>query len=175
MSDIISYEEVEKRVLTIQEQQVLLDRDVAELYGVDSKRVNEAVSRNPDKFPEGYIINLESNDWDSLRSQFATLETNGKGQYPKYKPKAFTERGLYMLATILKSPIATQTTVAIVDAFAKLRELADVAYKLITIQDENILIIEIIKSERQERRYELVAHFSLHYHVLTVGLFFDTS
>jgi len=136
MGELISYQDVRDRILEIRGERVLLDKDVAELYGVDSKRVNEAVGRNPDKFPEGYIITLESNDWDSLRSQFATLETNGKGQYTKYKPKAFTEKGLYMLATILKSPAATQTTIAIVEAFAKLRELSEVFRQLPEVLDE---------------------------------------
>ena len=126
MNDIISYKEVEERVLTIREQNVLLDSSVAELYGVETKRINEAVSNNPDKFPEGYIIDdLTSEEWDSLRSKFSTLnEPKGRGQHTKYTPSAFTEKGLYMLATILKSPRATQTTIAIVEAFAKMRELS---------------------------------------------------
>jgi len=68
MSDIISYKEVEEKVLTVREQSVLLDSSVAELYGVETKRVNEAVSNNPDKFPEGYIIALDSEEWSALRS-----------------------------------------------------------------------------------------------------------
>ena len=67
--------------IKIRGERVLPDRDVAELYGVDSKRVNEAVGRNPDKFPEGYIIILESTDWEILRSQIATLSGNGWGQH----------------------------------------------------------------------------------------------
>jgi len=79
MSEIIMFEEVEKRVLTIREEQVLIDKDVAELYGVETKRINEAVANNPDKFPKGYILTLESEEWISLRSKISTLETNGKG------------------------------------------------------------------------------------------------
>ena len=90
-----------KRVLTIQGQQVLIDKDVAELYGVEVKRVNEAVRRNPDKFPAGYIIIPDSMDFDFSRSQIATLNESGRGHNIKYIPKAFTEKGLYMLATIL--------------------------------------------------------------------------
>ena len=136
MSEIIRFEEVEKRIITIREEQVLIDRDVAELYGVETKRINEAVVNNPDKFPTGYIITFESDEWMSLRSKISTLETNGKGRYSKYKPHAFTEKGLYMLATILKSPAATQTTIAIVETFTKIRELSRTISQLPDIREE---------------------------------------
>ena len=123
MNEIIRYEDVENKIIVLRNEQVILDRDVAELYGVKTKAINQAVSRNLEKFPNGYIITLDDDEWNSLRSQIVTLETNSKGQHTKYKPNAFTEKGLYMLATILKSPVATQTTIAIVEAFANLREL----------------------------------------------------
>ena len=137
MSKIANFEEVEKRVITIQGKQVIIDRDVADLYGVETKRVNEAIKNNPDKFPEGYIISLELEEWTSLRSKISTLETNGKGQHSKYVPKAFTEKGLYMLATILKSPQATQTTIAIVETFTRIRELSSVITRLHDTHDES--------------------------------------
>ena len=136
MSEMIRFEEVEKRVLTIQGQQVLIDKDVAELYGVETKRVNEAVTNNLEKFPSGYILTLAAEEWNSLRSNISTLEPSGKGKYSKYKPKAFTEKGLYMLATILKSPTATQTTLAIVETFAKIREFAKIVTQLPDIKEE---------------------------------------
>ena len=136
MSNMISYEEVEKRVLTIQKQQVLIDRDVAELYGVETREINQAVKRNPEKFPEGYIISLTIEECDSLRSQIVTLNGSGRGQHVKYVPKAFTEKGLYMLATILKSPTATQTTLAIVETFAKIREFAKIVTVLPDIKED---------------------------------------
>ena len=76
----------------------MLDKDVAELYGVEVKRVNEAVRRNPDKFPDGYVIKADFLDCDSSRSQIATLNDSlpGRGHNTKYTPKAFTEKGLYM-------------------------------------------------------------------------------
>ena len=120
---VIGIKEVEELVIELRGQKVLLDRDVASLYGVETKRVNEAVRNNPDKFPDEYIIELTKDEANSLRSKFSTLEPGGRGQHSKYIPRAFTERGLYMLATILKSPRATQTTISIIDTFAKLREL----------------------------------------------------
>ena len=102
MSDIIKYKEVEEKILTIRDQQVLLDRDVAALYGVEPREVNQAVARNQDKFPDGYIIAISSEEWESLRSQFVSINGSGRGQHTKHTPRAFTEKGMYMLATILR-------------------------------------------------------------------------
>ena len=99
---------------------------MAFLYGVETKRINEAVSNNPDKFPEGYIIDLDLNEWRNLKSKFSTSNWGGKNKLPK----AFTEKGLYMLATILKSPKAVQTTIDIVETFAKIRELSRIVAEL---------------------------------------------
>ena len=133
MSELIKHQDIRERIIEIRGERVLLDRDVAELYGVETKRVNEAVERNFDKFPEGYIITLDTDEWDVLKSQFATSSWGGSRKLPS----AFTEKGLYMLATILKSPTATQTTIAIVEAFAKLRELTEVACQLVAVQEAN--------------------------------------
>ena len=135
MSEIVSYKEVEGKVMLLRDQYVILDRDVAELYGVATKEVNQAVSNNPDKFPEGYVVPLSSEEWESLRSKFLTLNAVGRGKHTKYPPKAFTEKGLYMLATILKSPKATQTTIAIVETFAKMRELSRSLARISEAQD----------------------------------------
>ena len=115
--------EVEKKIITLRNQQVILDSDVAELYGVQTKRVNEAVSNNPEKFPEGYILELFENEKNELVENFDRFN---RLKHSTTVPKVFTERGLYMLATILKSPKATETTIAIVEAYAKLKELSRV-------------------------------------------------
>lgn len=122
--ELISYQEVKKKIIRLREQDVILDSDVAALYGVETKRVNEAVKNNPEKFPDGYILALNDEEWLALRSKNSTLKPTGRGEHSKYAPKAFTEKGLYMLATILKSPKATETTISIIEAFAKLRELS---------------------------------------------------
>jgi len=111
---------IKDKILIIGKQQIILDSDVAELYGVETKRINEAVKNNPDKFPEGYIVNLTDNELDDLRSKFSTT----KFSKTRVAPKGFSEKGLYMLATILKSPIATETTIAIIETFANVRELS---------------------------------------------------
>ncbi len=97
----------------------MIDSNVAALYEVETKRINEAVKNNPEKFPSDYIIELSEDDWSVLKSKFSTSTKGGKTKLPK----AFTEKGLYMLATILKGPIATQTTLAIIETFSKIREL----------------------------------------------------
>ncbi len=121
---LIPYQEVKEKIISLRGQDVILDFAVAELYGVETKRINEAVKNNLDKFPDGYVVALNEDEWQSLRSKISTLKTSGRGEHTKYLPKAFTEKGLYMLATILKSPKATETTIAIIEAFAKLRELS---------------------------------------------------
>ena len=129
---IIKIENIESKIIIIREQKVILDSDVAELYGVETKRINEAVKNNPDKFPDGYIIELNKDEQKSLKSKFSTLKGEGRGKHTKYLPKAFTEKGLYMLATILKSKIATQTTIAIIETFAKVKELTNTINQLST-------------------------------------------
>ena len=119
-------ENVESKIITLRNQQVILDCDVAELYGVQTKEINQAVKNNPEKFPDGYIFPLEQQEFSYLRSKFLTANWSKM----RTLPKAFTEKGLYMLATILKSPQAVQTTIAIVEAYAKLRELARVVMEI---------------------------------------------
>jgi hypothetical protein len=114
--------EVEKKIITLRNQQVILDSDVADLYGVETKEINQAVKNNPEKFPKGYIFQLEDQEFRNLRSKNLTTKFSKTRQLPK----AFTEKGLYMLATILKSPKAVETTIAIVEAYAKLKELSRV-------------------------------------------------
>jgi phage regulator Rha-like protein len=123
---------VESKIITLRNQQVILDSDVAELYGVETKRVNEAVSNNLDKFPQGYIISLDEEEWEILKSKISTSSWGGKNKLPK----AFTEKGLYMLATILKSKRATDTTIEIVEAFAKMRELSRTVAQLTRTDDK---------------------------------------
>ncbi|MCH5237884.1 MAG: ORF6N domain-containing protein [Muribaculaceae bacterium] len=106
MTNIISTNKVQDVIIPLRGVDVILASEVAKLYGVETKVINQAVKNNPNKFPEGFVFELTKEEWNFLRSKFLTLENkNGKGNHPKYLPKAFTERGLYMLATILKSSI----------------------------------------------------------------------
>jgi hypothetical protein len=150
--EIVNIDKIENLILWIRDQKVIIDSDVAELYGVETKRINEAVKNNLEKFPEGYILELTKNEWDLLKTKISTTDKRKKisstkvvenfdhlekQKYSPYLPKAFTEKGLYMLATILKSNIATQTTLAIIETFAKIRELSKNIKDLADIKDED--------------------------------------
>jgi len=112
--------QIEKSIIQLQDKYVIIDTDIAILYGVETKRINEAVKNNPDKFPKGYIIQLSKKERTEVVENFDHLESL---KFSSNNSKAFTEKGLYMLATILKSPKATETTIAIIETFSKLREL----------------------------------------------------
>jgi len=120
------------KIVRVRRKDVMLDYHVAELYGVPTREVNRAVKNNPKKFLMGYIIELNVRELRDLRWKISTANT-AKRRTP---PKAFTERGLYMLATILKSKQATQATLQIVESFAKVREFSKVAKSLAIENDE---------------------------------------
>ena len=115
-------ESIAQRILVVRGRKVLLDADLALLYGVTTKRFNEQVRRNAGRFPEDFMLQLTPEEWSPLRSHFATLKT-GRGTHRKYLPLAFTEHGAIMAATILNSSRATEVSVYVVRAFVRLREL----------------------------------------------------
>jgi hypothetical protein len=115
-------EVIAQSIFVLRGQKVLLDTDLAALYEVTTKRFNEQVRRNLERFPADFMFQLTDAEWDALRSQFATLKA-GRGQHRKYLPYAFTEHGAIMAATILNSPRATEVSVYVVRAFVALREL----------------------------------------------------
>lgn len=128
----ISMEDVEEKIIVLRGEPVILDRDLAILYGVETREINQAVKNNLRKFPAGYIYPLTDQETDDLRSKFL-ITNSGKADneaikstfsMTRYNPTAFTERGLYMMATILKSRQAELTTLAIIDTFASVKELA---------------------------------------------------
>ena len=140
--EIVNLEKIKNLIIEIRGEKVILDSDVAELYGVGTKRINEAVKNNPEKFPEGYILELSEAELNILRTKFSTTKLSKT----RTMPKALTEKGLYMLATILKSKTATQTTLAIIETFAKIRELSRNIKDLTEIKDENKKNIILKKS-----------------------------
>lgn len=130
---IAKFKTVEDKIIELRGIKVLLDSDVANLYGVETMRINEAVRNNPDKFPDGYIFELSKEEKDEVIENFDNLK---KVKFSPVLPKAFTEKGLYMLATILKSKVATETTIAIVETFARIRELSRTVSELAQTKDE---------------------------------------
>jgi hypothetical protein len=114
---------IERAILLLRGHRVMLDADLAGLYEVPIKRLNEQVKRNRERFPEDFMFQLTECEAGSLRSQIATLETGSRGQHRKYRPYAFTEQGVAMLSSVLRSPRAVQVNVEIMRAFVRLRRM----------------------------------------------------
>lgn len=117
---VIKQDQVQKKIITFRDRQIIIDSDVAELYGIETKQINQAVKNNLEKFPDGYLFELNSNEKNELVKNFDRFKNLKHSSAPL---KGFTEKGLYMLATILKSPKAIKTTLAIIDTFAKVKEI----------------------------------------------------
>ena len=135
-NEIVKYEQVKDKIFVLRGEPVLLDADVAQLYGVETRVVNQAVKNNPDKFPEGFLIPLTLSEKKEVIKNFDHLESL---KFSPVNPTAFTESGLYMLATILKSPRATQTTLAIIRTFVQIRELARTMQSVGQAEDEALV------------------------------------
>ncbi len=137
MRALIPIEIIEKKIYLVRSQKVMLDSDLAELYGVSVKVLNQAVKRNISRFPNDFMFHLTKKENISLRSQFVTLKT-GRGQHRKYLPYAFTEQGVAMLSSVLNSERAIHVNIAIMRAFVKLREIfsthKELAHKLAELE-----------------------------------------
>ena len=133
MNAIIKIENLTDLILQVRGESVLLDADVAQIYGVETRDINKAVANNPDKFPAGYIVELSKPEKDELVENFHRF---AKLKHSTVNPKAFTEKGLYMIATILHSAQAVEATFAIIETFAKLRQLSRNIKELSVVQDK---------------------------------------
>lgn len=129
----INIQKVEDKIAVIRNLEVIADADVAALYGVETREVNQAVRNNPDKFPARYMFELSPNELRDLRSKVLTTNVSPKS---RSTTKVFTDRGLYMLATILKGDKARDVTFAIIETFAKVRELKRELLELHTEKDK---------------------------------------
>ena len=117
-ANLIQPEQIEQVILLIRGQRVMLDRALAALYGVETKNLNKAVRRNPDRFPADFMFQLTVEEAQCLRFQFGTLK---RGQHFKYLPQVFTQEGVAMLSSVLHSPRAIQVNIAIIRVFVHLR------------------------------------------------------
>ena len=124
---VIKQDQVQEKIIILRNQRAIIDTDVAELYGVETKRVNEAVKNNPEKFPSSYLFEITNHEKTELVENFDRFK---KLKHSSAPLKGFTEKGLYMLATILKSPKAVETTLAIIDTFAKVKELGRAVHQI---------------------------------------------
>jgi hypothetical protein len=137
VNELLVESEVGSRIFTLRGKEVMIDRDLAELYGVETKRINEAVRNNQDKFLEDFYFELTDKEFEILRSKNPTA----KFAKTRVNPKVFTEQGVYMLATVLKSKTASEVTVSIIRTFAKLREFSKhynaLAKKIMELERKN--------------------------------------
>ncbi len=136
---------IQNKIYNIRGFQVMLDSDLAQLYGVETKHINQAVKNNPDKFPDDFYFEASADEENSLRSKNLTLK-NSRGMHSKYSPKLFTEQGIYMLATVLKSKVATEITVKIIRTFANMRKL---------IKSNDFYIHQLKELEKRQLSYEV--------------------
>lgn len=156
MNEIIPIEIIEGRIYTIRNQKVMLDQDLAELYGVETRILVQAVKRNIDRFPEDFMFQLSKNEYDRLRSQFVISKKGGR----TYLPYAFTENGVAMLSSVLRSKRAIQVNIQIMRVFTKLRgmlreyeELKEFAIALAKKQQEDVTFI-FIELDRLDELFE---------------------
>ena len=159
---------IQNKIYEIRGQRVMLDRDLAELYGVETKALNKAVKRNSERFPERFMFQLTKEE--SLRFQIGTLnERSGKqarGQHLKYLPHVFTEQGVSMLSAVLRSPTAIQVSIRIMDAFVAMRnyimttstitaELSEIRAKLTLLERADEDNAEAVNDLSEDMRKEL--------------------
>ena len=157
MSDLVPIEIITSRIYQIRDHKVMLDRDLAELYGVETGQLKRAVGRNIDRFPEDFMFELSKEELENLRCQIGTSSWGGT----RYQPMAFTEQGVAMLSSVLNSKRAVQVNIAIMRAFVQMRELLSTNKKLakklielekrLTEHDENFQVVfEAIKQLLEE-------------------------
>ncbi len=130
-------EKIVDKIYLLRGQKVMIDRDLAELYGVETKRLKEQINRNPGRFPSHFMFELNKEEYELLRSQNATLK---QGAHSKYLPYAFTEHGVLMLSNVLKSGRAIEMSIKIIDVFVRLREMLlthkDILLKLERLENQ---------------------------------------
>lgn len=167
MSDIIPIEAISRKIYVLRGTKVMLDADLAQLYGVTTKRFNEQIRRNPKRFPTDFMFQLTSEEYEGLRSQIATSSKPAGHGGRRHLPMVFTEHGAIMAATVLNSQQAVEASIFVVRAFVQLREILashkEFAKRLeeletrLTGHDENFRIVfnaikQLIKAEERTKR-----------------------
>ncbi len=181
-------EQIESLILTIRGKQVILDQDLARLYGVETKRLNEQVKRNIERFPEDFMFQLSKEEAESSRSQFATLNEedelsrsqiatlNGRGHNIKHLPYAFTENGIAMLSGVLRSPMAIATNIHIMRAFNAMRHFigsqAQVFQRMENIE-KNVLALNAHQIDTDRKIEEVFRRLDDNSEKPEKGIFYD--
>ena len=162
--ELITEDDIRNKVYIIRGQQVMLDKDLAEIYGYEVKKLNQQVKRNIDRFPEDFMFQLANNEIDSVRSQIVT--SRGKEFFAcqeggrRYLPYAFTEQGIYMLATVLRGELAEQQSIFIMRTFREMRHYVRQNQQFVTRNEMELLTAKVgTITERQERMAQKVDLF----------------
>ena len=151
---LLREERIFRKIIILRDQKVILDSDLAELYGVPTKVLKQAVRRNMDRLPKDFLFDLNESETRSLRSQIVTLET-GRGKYSKYKPFAFTEQGIAMLSSVLNSPTAVSVNIQIMRVFVRMRQLVT-SYKTLLEKIEKIEASDGDKNKHIKNIYGII-------------------
>ncbi len=170
MNKIIKDENLQALIFTIRDMQVMLDSDLAKLYQVETKRINEAVKRNSDKFPNDLMFKLTNEEFENLRSQNATFKESLNRR--KYLPKVFTEQGVYMLATVLKSKVATEVTLSIMRTFTKMKNFLinnATIFDRLEIIEKRQIGFELTANEKINKIFNIISKNE----IPTQGIFYD--
>jgi len=155
-TSVIPDEVVINKIYLIREHKVMLDSDLAELYGVPTKRLNEQVKRNINRFPEDFMFQLNEKEWESLRSQFATSKISRGGR--TYLPNVFTEHGVLMLSSVLNSEQAIQVNIQIMRIYTKIRKLL-VGHKDVFVRVEQVEKQMIKQDQKIELLFSYLSKF----------------
>ena len=165
--------DIKSMIFVVRNQQVMIDSDLAMLYQVETKRLNEAVKRNIARFPEEFRFQLTEEETESLRSQFATLnENDGRGKHRKYLPYVFTEQGIAMLSAVLRSDVAIQVSISIMKSFVEMRRF--IANN--TLLFERISTVELRQLEYQKQtdeKLEQIFEYISEHEESSQKIFFD--
>lgn len=133
---LVAEQKILNRIYVVRGEKVMLDRDLAEMYGVETKAFNQSVKRNTERFPKDFMFNLNEKEWKNLKSQIVTSSWGGT----RYRPNVFTEQGVAMLSSILNSKTAIEVNIRIIRVFTKLREYAlthkDILLQLAKLEKE---------------------------------------
>ena len=172
--NVVKYEveDIKQKIYTIREKQVILDSDIAKLYEVETRRINEAVKRNLKRFPTEFCFQLKEEEYDFLRSQFAILKTQGRGQHRKYLPYAFTEQGVAMLSTVLHSDKAIRVSINIMKAFTEMRNFI-LNNKMLFEKISNIELKQIEYQKSTDDKFEKVFEYISEHKEKEQKIFFD--
>jgi len=165
MSEIITISGIREKIFTLRDMQVMLDEDIAQLFGVETKRLNEQVKRNIERFPQEFCFQLNENDLENLRSQFATSSWGGR----RYQPFAFTEQGVAILSAVLRSETAVKVSVQIINSFVAMRRFLSANAQVFQRLD-SLEIKQIQTDQKIERVLTAIEDKSV---LPKQGIFFD--